>query len=861
MSNNTIFANSDALVGCMLHLENLIQKGAKNGNILEVFKAQKASLRNVLIVKEDGLFKETIEAHHHLFFWTPVYEYYSIHANPDFNPAQFEAKYKNRAEPKEQQHAETGYAAESAGGGMEGEKQKEGASQSREVVQGGTRVEKNRSAARAGVGHGTGTERRSGGEVAGASAVPIPVPVRPRVAQVMQPNTNPIKSKATRPGPQEASGSKGPQKASGSKPRPKSKTTQVRGNIPALSTGMRHHLLALQMFDMPEPASSHTFRHIASPPRPTAPQRIRPPSIELSRMTITPNVKRASQVLHSVGEDKEMHDGADSGRDILSGNTKPASDAALGKKRKRSIEPMEEEDEDDNAEGEDDKGDDPSENDEDEDDEDDDDEDDDDPHVTKALPGSRRLRGTAADQPTRPPPKRSNRAYAVTCLRCKRRKLDCMQVEGRKSGGSCFYCTLTHTACRTGLENDGKKDKGKGKGKGKGNATQAEGKGAAEMLAAKRARMDGVSGIAFNTALADITAEDIERWRALDNTVPRLEDRIEKLEEEVARHKKATDKAREQVHKNADVIQKFDDKIGDLCNAVAELEGRVARLQRQVPSARTATTLSAANSGSGVNSSSAATTVIDPRPHSPLITTLPLETVAETVKPQSLPPSMQIMPDTMTHPTALELRVGPTAHTAITAPESVPVVPLPPITFATDIPSSVPQESVRPALIPDTYLHRKFDPNRPSHGCIYHNVTGAVIWRYNPGPATVPASAIEDVDMGQREGPPPETTFAGDEMQTDDDQQPKSPPRREHSTPAQSSVGSQPSLPIATSSSEGYCSWPPLASRSGADSAPSTSTGDSQTVVVITRRPTPVSPLSHRSALVDHDSGDDMDAE
>ncbi|PPQ94661.1 hypothetical protein CVT25_009392 [Psilocybe cyanescens] len=86
MPSTSIFTNSNALVSYMLHLDNLVKKGMNNGNILEVFKAQKKRVRNVLLTEEEGYFNEAIKAHHHLFFWTPLYEYYTICNDPDFDP-------------------------------------------------------------------------------------------------------------------------------------------------------------------------------------------------------------------------------------------------------------------------------------------------------------------------------------------------------------------------------------------------------------------------------------------------------------------------------------------------------------------------------------------------------------------------------------------------------------------------------------------------------------------------------------------------------------------------------------------------------------------------------------------------------
>ncbi|PPQ93198.1 hypothetical protein CVT25_007857 [Psilocybe cyanescens] len=870
MSNNTIFTNSDSLIGAMLHLDNLFQKGANNGNIVEVLKSQKKGLRNVLTAKEDSLFKETFAAHGNLFFWTPLYDYYSVFKNPDFNPAEFVAKYKKSCAEQRELHMTTTRAEGSdAGGGKESDKREEETVRSGEITQGGAGVGKDRGSARQDVGLGTDTEKRGEREMAGPAAIPVPVPVQgrprprpcPRAMQVMQINTNPVKAMAHGPGPQEASGSKGRpqlQKMSGSKPRAKPKPTQVRDAILDLSTSMGHHLLALQMFDVPEPASTHTFRHIAPPPPPTTSQQIRPPSIELSRMTITLQAKKASRALHPVAEDAEMDDGTDSDRHNRSARNKPAMDTALAKKCKRSAEPVDNNNnnnnKDDDAEGEDEDEEESTE---------DDDNDNDDPRFTKALPGSRRQIGTA-NRPTHPAPKCSNRTYAVMCLRCKRKKLECVHVEGCKSSGSCYYCALSHMACRTEDDKEGKKGKGKGKGKGK--ATKVEGKATAQMPAAKRARMDEMSRSAFNPALrySDITLEDIERWRALDEIVPQLEDRIEKLEEVVAGQKRAMDKAREQLRKNTEVIQKFDDEIGDLCNAVADLEGRVARLQRQPPSAWTASTSSATISGSGTIADGA-------------------ETAVPTTRPRSLPIAMpaphNVEHDSAAHQAEVESLERSTANIAASAPASAPLPPLIPViplvpaqspTVATDIAAAashissgphVPPESVTPAQNPDSYLHRKFDPNHPSHGCIYHNVTGAVIWRYNSGPSTVATPAIEDVDMEQQQASLPAATLVSDQMQTEDDLQLESPPRAQRSTPTQSSASSQLSLPVATSSSEGYRSRPPYVSGFGADSALSMSTSNSQPVVVITRRPTPVSPLSHRRSLVDHDTEDEMDDE
>ncbi|PPQ85196.1 hypothetical protein CVT25_004201 [Psilocybe cyanescens] len=89
MSNTSIFANSKALIGGMLHLNDLIKKGVENGNILDIIQRQKIG-----VAQKSGVFTDTIKAHEHLFFWAPVLEYYCKCNKADFDTAKFSAKYK-----------------------------------------------------------------------------------------------------------------------------------------------------------------------------------------------------------------------------------------------------------------------------------------------------------------------------------------------------------------------------------------------------------------------------------------------------------------------------------------------------------------------------------------------------------------------------------------------------------------------------------------------------------------------------------------------------------------------------------------------------------------------------------------------
>ncbi|PPQ82303.1 hypothetical protein CVT25_008429 [Psilocybe cyanescens] len=216
MSSETIFANSDALVGSLLHLDDLMQKGANDGKILDVLKAQKKGLRNVLIADNEGLLKETINTYGHLFLWAPMYEYYETYKNPDFNPARFAEKYnKCHTESREQSRVVMGRTEGSGVGvGKAGERGEEGMAWSGEwsgeVVEGGVTIRDDRGTAEVRVGMGAGADKRSGIEIAGPAAVAVPIPNSdcPRPIQVMQVNTNPIKCNISGPEPHQALGLK-----------------------------------------------------------------------------------------------------------------------------------------------------------------------------------------------------------------------------------------------------------------------------------------------------------------------------------------------------------------------------------------------------------------------------------------------------------------------------------------------------------------------------------------------------------------------------------------------------------------------------------------------------------------------------
>ncbi|PPQ94765.1 hypothetical protein CVT25_007784 [Psilocybe cyanescens] len=326
-----------------------------------------------------------------------------------------------------------------------------------------------------------------------------------------------------------------------------------------------------------------------------------------------------------------------------------------------------------------------------------------------------------------------------------------------------------------------------------------------------------------------ITADDIEHWRALDIIVPRLEDRIEKLEEVVASHQRSTDKAQEQIRKNTGVIQKFDDEIGDICDAIMQLEDRVAKLQRQAPGTQTTPSSGVHASGSG--------TVSVPGPSSvPLSGPPPPSTIGSasgSILPQSPPPHIQLAPDNVAHqPTPGPSTPAPLSNVATDFSLGSQILPRPTIPPEILVPAQMLDTTILPnsiglAQAPDTYLH------------------------LTPAPTTVPAPTSEDVDMEQ----------PADQTEMEENERSKSPAHAELSTPAQTSARLQPLLLIATSSSEDYHPWSLPLSGCGADSAPLNSNGDSRTAVVIMRRPTPVSPLSRRHDLVNHNMGDKMDSD
>ncbi|PPQ87768.1 hypothetical protein CVT25_015011 [Psilocybe cyanescens] len=390
----------------------------------------------------------------------------------------------------------------------------------------------------------------------------------------------------------------------------------------------------------------------------------------------------------------------------------------------------------------------------------------------------------------------------------------------------------------TGLENDGdkgkgrEKSKGKGKGKGKGNRGDMKGTGLAATPAKKRVRVDNsMSGSgaalapAFNLALAGITVEDVARWKTLDEILPLLEDRIEKLEAIVDKNGRAFDKLRQQVKKNVDVILAFDGEIGQLFNAMGDMQERVGKLERTSICEHAPGIVAGENAGSGntslppspsllrlasvnqpvpiVEGQRSPQPVVDPPPASPV--------VASVAMPDPAPAS----------DLASALNVRPTSS----SPTANTLAP------TTDLPSgAVPG----PGL--DPYLHRKSDPNRPVHGCIYHNITGNVIWRYHPDSSNAAPLTNEDVDMEH-----PVATIA---------------------TPTTStSSGDMPSLPVASYSPEENKGSSPPPPSPGSVPAPSTSNSESQQPVMITRRPTPISPLHGRGNLVDHNTSDEMDME
>ncbi|PPQ87769.1 hypothetical protein CVT25_015012 [Psilocybe cyanescens] len=259
MSNTSIFANSEALIGGMLHLNDLIKKGAENGNILDVIQRQKIGVRNVLQAQKSGAFTDTIEAHEHLFFWAPVLDYYCQRNKADFDAAKFSAKYKMLHE--EQSGAGSG-SVERSGAAVSEERETGQAG----AVPTGVREENRKKSTVGGKWRNDGRPTQVGARVSaetnnpnegaslGYNPAPVPVPVPstargtlpapslavptpspapvlflvvstsspaldpdptqvcprppPRVMQVNQNPRVPPKSKTAGPGPEEATGSK-----------------------------------------------------------------------------------------------------------------------------------------------------------------------------------------------------------------------------------------------------------------------------------------------------------------------------------------------------------------------------------------------------------------------------------------------------------------------------------------------------------------------------------------------------------------------------------------------------------------------------------------------------------------------------